>query len=388
MINTQYQVMLVDDSAVARGLFSRWLEEDNSIHVAAYAANGQQALKELVRHELDVIVLDIDMPIMDGMQALPKILQARPDIKIIMACTPSHHDAEISLKALQAGASDYVLKPTNSQSLRTDLDFRRDMIEKIKALASARRRQLGTTNIQRVSQTRTVNSAGDYNRKIENDSVPRVEAGSSRLYSNQKIQLRPQSKAKPAILAIGSSTGGPQALFTMFSALTGKLNIPVVITQHMPADFTSILSEHLSRVIDGICKEGKDGEELIAGNVYLAPGGHHMLVEKRSSRTILRITMDPPENFCRPAVDPMMRSLTKVYQDQVLAVILTGMGQDGLKGCQALTSAGSTLIAQDEATSVVWGMPGAVATNGLCSAILPIDKIGPMVAKVLAGGQL
>jgi two-component system chemotaxis response regulator CheB len=156
----------------------------------------------------------------------------------------------------------------------------------------------------------------------------------------------------------------------------------------MPADFTTILTEHLSRVTDGICKEGEDGEELIAGNIYLAPGDHHMLVAKRGSRSIIRINQDPPENFCRPAVDPMMRSLKTVYNNRVLAVILTGMGQDGLKGCRELVDAGSTILAQDEASSVVWGMPGAVATNGLCSAILPLDQLAKVIAKTLEGRQL
>jgi two-component system, chemotaxis family, protein-glutamate methylesterase/glutaminase len=200
--------------------------------------------------------------------------------------------------------------------------------------------------------------------------------------------LRPQSKTRPEILAVGSSTGGPQALYTLFSALQGHLHIPTVITQHMPADFTSILTEHLSRVTNGICKEGEDGEELVAGNIYLAPGDHHMLIIKRGSRSVIRITQDPPENFCRPAVDPMMRSLKSSYKDRVLAVILTGMGQDGLKGCRELAEAGSTIMAQDEASSVVWGMPGAVATNGLCSAILPLDQLGKVIVKALEGRHI
>ncbi len=391
-----YKVMLVDDSAVIRGLFSRWLEADGAIQVVAYAANGVQALKELSRHEIDVIVLDIEMPEMDGMQTLPRILQARPDIKVIMACTPSHQQAEISLKALESGAADYILKPASSKELQNDLLFRRELIEKIKALAAARRRKQGIASAHKSfpsssTEKQTRSSRASRISEIQRNHTSTTQSGpasSDRLYSNKPITLRTPAKERPEILAVGSSTGGPQALFTLFSALQGHLSVPVVITQHMPADFTSILTEHLSRVTRGICKEGEDGEELVAGNIYLAPGDHHMLVTRRGPRVVIKITRDPPENFCRPAVDPMMRSLKAAYNDRVLAVILTGMGQDGLKGCQVLADAGCTILAQDEASSVVWGMPGAVATNGLCSAILPLEKIGPVIAKILDGGHL
>lgn len=386
--------MLVDDSAVIRGLFSRWLDEDNSIQVVAYAANGTQALKELQRHDIDVMVLDAEMPEMGGMQTLPRILEIRPDIKVIMLCTLSQHDAEYTLKTLEAGAADYLLKPFNNKDLQNDMAFRRELIEKIKALSAARRRQRGLAHApaalssqRSVSQTTTgINRTDNPMRKMDNYVAPasRVE----RLYSSQSIVLRPQSKARPEILAVGSSTGGPQALYTLFSALQGHLSVPTVITQHMPADFTTILTQHLSRITNGICKEGEDGDELVAGNIYLAPGDHHMLVVKRGSRMTLRINQDPPENFCRPAVDPMMRSLKTACQDRVLAVILTGMGQDGLRGCRELADAGSTILAQDEESSVVWGMPGAVATNGLCSAILPLDQLARMIIKILEGRPL
>ncbi len=388
--------MLADDSAVIRGLISRWLEQDGSIQVAAYAANGTQAVKELERHDIDVIILDADMPEMDGLQALPQILRMKPDVRVIMACTLSHNEAEISIRALKAGAADYVVKPHNSKELQSDLSFRRELIEKIKALAGARRRQqgLGSSVSSGVytskSASPALSSATQTSRSRSTSAAPSANSAiPERLYSNQPVKLRPAGKTRPEILAIGSSTGGPQALFTLFTALQGHLkNVPVVITQHMPADFTSILTEHLSRVSDGICKEGENGEEVIAGNIYLAPGNHHMLLEKRGSRVQLRITQDPPENFCRPAVDPMMRSLKSVYHDRVLAVILTGMGQDGLKGCRELVDAGSTVLAQDEASSVVWGMPGAVATNGLCSAVLALDKLANAIAKLLRGQHL
>jgi two-component system, chemotaxis family, protein-glutamate methylesterase/glutaminase len=396
MNNTRYQVMLVDDSAFLRGLFTRWLEEDDSIQVVAYAANGQQALKELEHQRPDVVVLDTDMPVMNGMQALTRILEMNPDTKVIMACTMSHDDAEISIKALRAGASDYIVKPANKNDLHANPQFRRELIDKIKALAAAGRRKQKLSGspdstrsaASRPSHERGAGASATHNGDPAAPAAPSSELNKGRLYSSKSIVLRPQSRKRPEILAIGCSTGGPKALFTLFSALKGHLHVPTVITQHMPADFTTTLAEHLSRIIDGTCKEGEDGEELIAGNVYLAPGNHHMLVQARGSRKFIKITQTPPENFCRPSVDPMMRSLKEVYQDAVLAVILTGMGQDGLKACRELADAGSTILAQDEASSVVWGMPGAVATNGLCSAVLGVEKLGPAISKVLEGGHL
>jgi two-component system, chemotaxis family, protein-glutamate methylesterase/glutaminase len=395
MSNNPYKVMLVDDSAVIRGLFSRWLENVDAIQVEAYSANGTQALKELHRHDIDVMVLDAEMPDMNGMQALPQILTIQPDIKVIMLCTLSLHDAEFSLKALEAGAADYLLKPVSNKDLQSDMTFRHEMIEKIKALASARRRQKHMASGPDITSPQKPEflTKNGLNKRSTDFGKPERPVPSStsqiseRLYAKQSIVLRPQSRVRPDILAIGSSTGGPQALYTLFSALQGHLKVPTVITQHMPADFTSILTEHLSRVTDGICKEGEDGEELKAGNIYLAPGDHHMLVVNRGSRMIIRINQDPPENFCRPAVDPMMRSLKAVYGNRVLAVILTGMGQDGLKGCRELAEAGSTILAQDEASSIVWGMPGAVATNGLCSAILPLDQLAKLIITTLEGRQ-
>jgi two-component system chemotaxis response regulator CheB len=185
----------------------------------------------------------------------------------------------------------------------------------------------------------------------------------------------------PAVIAVGSSTGGPQALLKVMPQL-GLLTQPILITQHMPATFTTILAEHLQRATGRPCAEAVDGEPVAGGRIYVAPGNHHLSVEIAERRPVIRLSQSPPENFCRPAVDPMLRSLPQVYGRNVLAVILTGMGHDGLKGSEVVTAAGGAVIAQDEATSVVWGMPGAVATAGLCSAVLPIEDIGPFVRKL------
>ena len=183
-------------------------------------------------------------------------------------------------------------------------------------------------------------------------------------------------------MAIGSSTGGPQALFDVLGNL-GAITQPVVVTQHMPATFTALLAEHISRVSAMPSKEGEDGEIIKGGNIYLAPGGYHMVFEKQGTNTVIRLNQEAPENFCRPAVDPMLRSLSKIYGSRLLVLILTGMGSDGLRGSQVVTAAGGSVIAQDEQTSVVWGMPGAVATAGLCSAVLPIKEMASKVRQLV-----
>ena len=184
---------------------------------------------------------------------------------------------------------------------------------------------------------------------------------------------------KPAILAIGSSTGGPAALFEFLKALNGKIDLPIVISQHMPPKFTTILAQHICRMTGMDAKEAEDGDKVEPNHVYLAPGDYHMTVAGKGGDVRIRLNQDPPENFCRPAVDPMLRSVADVYGKRALVVILTGMGYDGMKGSQLVVEAGGTILAQDEETSVVWGMPGAVAHAGICTQVLPLDKLAPFV---------
>ena len=358
-----YRVMVVDDSAVIRGLLTRTLESDLEIKVAASVANGQAAIDALARSDIDVIVLDIEMPVMDGMTALPRLLQTRPGVQVIMASTLTLNGASISMKAMSLGAADYVPKPTSTSEINSAQDFKRELVSKVKSWGQVARRKRGGPK----------GSAGP----ITPPPAPK------RLYGNNPVTLRPAGSAKPDCLAVGSSTGGPQALFKVFQML-GKIgNMPVFLTQHMPATFTTILAEHLGQASGMISAEAKDGEPVTPGRIYVAPGDFHMTVEVEGGRKVVRINKNPQENFCRPAVDPMLRSITKAYGSKTLFVMLTGMGQDGLKGAQELVSAGGTVIAQDEATSVVWGMPGAVATAGLCSAVLPLSDIGPYVKKAI-----
>ena len=210
-----------------------------------------------------------------------------------------------------------------------------------------------------------------------------MPAAPANIAPKRTITLRKASAALPRIIAIGSSTGGPQALLEVLRDIAARVKLPIVITQHMPATFTTLLAEHIERATGVPCAEGKDGEVVHAGRIYLAPGNYHMVVESQGASTIVRLNQNPPENFCRPSVDPMLRSLARIYGPSLLTIILTGMGSDGQKGATEVVEAGGTVIAQDEATSVVWGMPGAVATSGLCAAVLPIQEIGPSVRKLV-----
>ena len=366
-----YRVMLVDDSAVIRGLMARWMQTDSSIQIVATASNGLAALKQLDRCDPEVVVLDIEMPEMDGLTALPKLLEVSPDLKVIMASTLTLRNAETSLRALSAGAADYIPKPSTTRELTGAEEFQRELVTKIKALGAASRRQ------PRRKPARTIQPGFTAIRPVERPKGP-----------PPPIVLRKPAMVPPKVLAVGSSTGGPQALFQLFGFLKNRIPLPVLITQHMPPTFTTILAEHLRRVSGLPAGEAVDGEAVTSGRIYIAPGDWHMTVECEGANKIIRLNQGPPENFCRPAVDPMFRSLAKAYGPAVLAVVLTGMGQDGLRGGQALTAAGGTIIAQDEATSVVWGMPGAVATGGLCSAVLPLVEIGPALERLLHKGAL
>ena len=320
--------------------------------------NGEHAVRAVKRTEIDVIVLDIEMPTMDGITALPLIIEANPKVRVIMSSTLTTRNAEISLTALRLGAADYIPKPTTASELNSGQGFRTNLIEKVRALGAAARRSTA-------SSVRTPISVGT-KREFAGATAPVAGAG---------VSLRSAGTFMPEILAIGSSTGGPQALFELFKGIPADWTLPIVITQHMPATFTKILANHLEAIAKRPCIEASGGEQIMSGRVYVAPGDYHMLLERKGTGVVTRLAQSPPENFCRPAADPMLRSVVKVYGPRVLALILTGMGKDGLNGCATVVAAGGTVVAQDEESSIVWGMPGAVATHGICSAVLPLQQI-------------
>lgn len=342
------KVMLVDDSAIIRKLYAYGLEKDAGIKIVAKAENGKQAIDVAKEHQPDVIVLDIEMPEMDGITAIPLLLAASPHTQIIMASTLTQKNAAISLKALEVGAVDYIGKP---DAMNTE-EFYRELREKIKALGGRKK----------------------YGVKVA--IAPNVVTPAPKL-AVQKTVI-----GKPKALAIASSTGGPQAVINVFKALKGhRFDIPIFITQHMPPVFTEAFAQNITNNSGFPASEGKDGEMPKAGHIYIAPGGYHMVVKKEGNAPIIRINQDPPVNFCRPAADPMFESLSKIYGADLMAVVLTGMGRDGADGATIIAKNGGTVIAQDEKSCVVYGMPKAAADAGICQAILPLEHIGGYITK-------
>lgn len=364
------RVMVVDDALVIRGMLSRMLEEAGDISVVASAGDGERALAQLKRNPVEVVVLDIEMPNMDGIEALPKIVSEHPNTQVVMASTLTKRNAEISLKAMELGAADYVTKPGSTGELRSADEFKRELVEKVRSLGKAARRRAG-----RLAPKSTTFRA----------DPARPAAAMPLQVKGREIVLRPLKPFRPDALAIGSSTGGPQALMRVLKDL-GEVRQPIFITQHMPPTFTTILAEHIGRSTGRKCVEGATGMAVESGGIYLAPGERHMLIRSSGGRTVIELTEDPPENFCRPAVDPMLRSLSAVYGAKLLVTILTGMGSDGVKGGKVCIDAGAQVLAQDEATSVVWGMPGAAAAAGICGAVLPLEKIGQEIRRFAVDG--
>ena len=364
------RVMIVDDAVVVRGLFARWVEAEPDLEVVASLRTGREAVNQVERVNPDVVVLDVDMPELDGIAALPLLLAKRRDLVIIMASTLTRRNAEISLRALSLGAADYIPKPASNREVTGSPEFRRELIEKIRNLgARARRFRPGLLPLRGTEPTVA---------PLQFKPRPGQPA--------QPIVLRAMPVTPPRVLVIGCSTGGPQALNTIVAQFGGVLDrAPVLITQHMPPTFTTIMAEHLARIANRPVREGQDGEEVNAGTIYLAPGGRHMSVKRRDGAAVIALDDGPPVNFCRPAVDPLFSSAAEVWHNWVLGLVLTGMGSDGLRGAQAIVAAGGHIMAQDEATSVVWGMPGQVAHAGVCSAVLPLNDIAPRLTRLFAG---
>jgi len=366
------RVMVVDDSAVIRGLISRWIDAEPDLTVAASVRTGLDAVNQVQRVDPDVVVLDIEMPDMDGISALPLLLGKKRDLVIIMASTLTRRNAEISLKALSLGASDYIPKPESTREMSAADTFKRDLVEKIRHLGARLRRPAAEPTLAPAQPAHA--------------PVARAAAIASPRTEHSKLTTRPFGITQPRVLLVGSSTGGPQALLTLVASIGPVIHqVPVLIAQHMPPTFPTILAEHLARASGRPAHEAVDGEAVKAGRIYLAPGGRHMRVARSAAGPVIALDDGPQINFCKPAVDPLFSSAVEFWQAGILAVVLTGMGSDGSRGGKTIVEAGGSVIAQDEATSVVWGMPGAVAHAGVCAAILPLDQIGPKVVRIFSG---
>lgn len=341
------RVMIVDDSAIVRGMVSRWLDQRADIEVVAMAVDGLHALKKLEAHEVDVCVLDIEMPNMSGLEALPKLLALRPRLKVIMASTLSERGAEVTLRALALGATDFIPKPSTTR-LGGAEGFQRDLIEKIVQLG----RGSGTSAVPSAAQS----------------LVPTPSAVTSGLHSSRRVRLES--------LVVAASTGGPTALREMVSGLGPNWRTPILIAQHMPEGFTRALAQMISRVTPLTVKEGEDGEPIVDGVIYIAPGGFHMIVARsRAGGAAIQLNQGPEVNWCRPAADPLFISAAQVWGAATAGVVLTGMGHDGREGARALVAGGAAILVQDEASSVVWGMPGSIVQAGIPADVYPLSAV-------------
>ena len=343
------RVLVVDDSVVMRRVLSEVIASDAELEVAGYAANGQIALSLVEQVSPDVVTLDVEMPVMDGLATLKAMRARRSNVPVIMFSTLTERGAEATIDSLALGASDYVAKPAGLGNYFAARErIREALVPKIKALCHKSRITMAPASVAKSSSAR-------------NKLPGRID-----------------------VVAIGCSTGGPNALAQVLPGIPREFPVPILIVQHMPPAFTRFLAQRLSSLCPLPVEEAMGGEVLMAGKIWVAPGGFHLSVKRDGAAQKLEVTQGAPENSCRPSVDVLFRSMAPVFANRILAVVLTGMGQDGLRGCELLADTGAQILVQDEATSVVWGMPGFIAKAGLADAILSLSDIGPRIFERVA----
>ncbi|MGD1107647.1 MAG: chemotaxis response regulator protein-glutamate methylesterase [Terracidiphilus sp.] len=350
------RVLVVDDSVVIRRLVTHALERDQELEVVGVAANGLIALRLIPQLNPDVLTLDIEMPEMDGLETLRRLRREYPQLRVIMFSTLTERGAAVTLEALTLGADDYVTKASNEGSLdQSMIRLREELIPKIKQFFLLPGQRSATPQPQ----------------AAQIPVPPRQRAASIAL----------SAKQPPKVVVIGVSTGGPAALGSILPHLTAGFPLPILVVQHMPPLFTRFLAERLDTTCPLSVEEARQGDPVIAGKILIAPGDFHLKVAARSGEVHVQLEQSPLENFCRPAVDALFSSIAEVYGGAVIAAILTGMGHDGLRGVEILKAQGASILAQDEASSVVWGMPGAVVTAGLADSVLTLNQIVPEILR-------
>jgi two-component system, chemotaxis family, protein-glutamate methylesterase/glutaminase len=357
---TKIRVLIVDDAVVVRRMLTDVLAGDPSVEVAGTAANGRIALAKIPQINPDIVTLDVEMPEMNGLETLVEIRKRYPHLPVIMVSSVTHRGAMNTMEALSHGANDYVTKPAGLGSVAEATQYLREQL------------------IPKVKLWCTRSPRGD----------PAVRApGATSSYPVAARTGRSHSASVQAV-AIGVSTGGPNALSTVLGQLPGTLAVPVFVVQHMPPVFTKLLAERLASKSALRVTEAADGDEIRAQHVYLAPGNYHMSVGSNGGAKVIRTTQEPQENSCRPAVDVLFRSIADTYGAGSLGIILTGMGQDGLRGCERMRETGGQILAQDEASSVVWGMPGFVARAGLADKVVPLDEVASEIVRRVEVGRM
>lgn len=408
------KIMIVDDSAVVRGLISRWLEQEPDMVLAGLAIDGAKGIEKVREIQPDVLILDIEMPNMGGLEALPKLLAAKPGLKVLMASTLTTRGANVTIRALELGAADFIPKPDSTRIGGAD-GFRSELLTKIRALCgrtrswpvppSAGQNQSGPPSAGQSPSPQPFVSGGPVAAPVPAPYTPHAPtahghapfsppAASPTPAQQRSVvvpitpNLRPRSTGPKRIdaLFVGASTGGPPALRAFLLGLGPDWKLPVFVVQHMPATFTTILAEHLDKALPMKVLEAKDGMPVESRHVYIAPGDFHMTVKGPLGLPTIKLDQGPQVNWCRPAVDPLFQSAASLYGNHALAVVLTGMGHDGRDGAAALVAANGSVMVQDEATSVVWGMPGAIAEAGLAEIIKPIEGLS-LACKAFTRGE-
>jgi two-component system chemotaxis response regulator CheB len=360
------RVLVVDDAVVVRKIVTDSLASDPEIDVVGVAANGRIALAKIPQINPDILTLDIEMPEMDGLQTLAEVRKLYPSLPVIMFSTLTERGGAKTLEALSLGATDYVTKPANVGSVAIAMQrVREELIPKIKIFC-AEKAGLKPSPTDKPSPTATVQ--------------PKIK---------KPIKLSTSSPANTRvdIVAIGVSTGGPNALAELFPVFPKDFPVPIVMVQHMPPFFTKLLADRLSSKSEVLVTEGAPGQILDNGKAWIAPGDYHMVLQKNGTHVKIETNQEHPENSCRPAVDVLFRSVVNLYGANILGVILTGMGQDGLIGCEYIKDAGGQVIVQDEESCVVWGMPGFVAKAGLADKVLPLNQIGQEIIRIAQVGR-
>ncbi|EKD28143.1 MAG: hypothetical protein ACD_79C00418G0003 [uncultured bacterium] len=357
------KTLVVDDSVAYRKILSEVLKAFNEIELTGTAPNGKIALDKIAMHSPNLVLLDVFMPEMDGIETLSEIRKKYPSIYVVMISGQTTRNADITVQALEMGAIDFIMKPKGQDPNENFEQLKKDFIPILKLIKIK-------LNIS------FIKPLGEKPVGMPVVSAPHIPPP----------HLKRIVPAVFSLLAIGSSTGGPEALGKVIPFLPANLPVPVVIVQHMPPVFTKFLAESLNKKSQVNVLEAEEGMELTVGKVYLAPGGHHMIIRQEGQKKIICLNDNPPENSCRPAVDVLFRSIANTYGNNgILSVVLTGMGQDGLNGVRTLKRHNCYCITQSSSTCVVYGMPRAVDEAGLSDKSLPVDQIPVFIQSILKG---
>lgn len=398
MTPPKIRILVVDDSVVIRQVVSDVLAADPEIEIVGTAANGKIALAKLTQLNPDLVILDVEMPELDGLATLSAIRKSHPKLPVIMFSALTERGAAATLDALSRGASDYFTKPSGPGGIdESRRILREQLVPAVKALARAQSHAPKPASPKPPSPTPKASppptpitqNTGTPTTVASNKITPNASTPAAAKPDPSRSEPKHliDGKQRVEAIIIATSTGGPNALAELFGGLPADLPVPILIVQHMPPMFTRLLAERLTALTKIIVSEAAHKTPLVAGQALIAPGDHHMELAREGNRLVATLNQNPPENSCRPAADPLLRSAAPLLGPNLLAVVLTGMGQDALRGCQLAAQHGATILAQDEATSVVWGMPGAIVRAGLADRVLPLSMIAAEIVRRVRGDR-